>query len=231
LAERPTAIQNYFEKRVQCYLEAYSTKGPSSLTNAVYRLGWYSLRLIFRHTIGYVAAIQPQSVLDIGCGCGIYSAEMARRGAAVTALDTCRGMIDATENLLKQDGLQDRVATVCADYLNWSRGAAHEYDLILAVGLFDYVSDASVYLASFQRIAKGAIMTFPAEYPLSVLARVSYRHHGIRGYFYTREQIEDLLHSAGFEVLRFSKLFPSTYLVHAGRAARQGADAVEEYGA
>jgi 2-polyprenyl-3-methyl-5-hydroxy-6-metoxy-1,4-benzoquinol methylase len=227
LVERPTAIQNYFEKRVQCYLEAYSTKGPSSLTNAIYRLGWYSLRLIFGRTMRYLAALQPQSVLDIGCGCGIYSAEMARRGAAVTALDTCRGMIDATENLLKQDDLQDRVATVCADYLDWSRGVTHDYDLILAIGLFDYVPDASVYLASFQRIAKGAIMTFPADYPLSVLAQISYRHHGIQGYFYTREQIEGLLRSAGLEVLRFSKLFPSTYLVHAGRVARQDAGAVE----
>jgi 2-polyprenyl-3-methyl-5-hydroxy-6-metoxy-1,4-benzoquinol methylase len=226
LVERPTAIQNYFEKRVPCYLEAYSTKGPSSLTNAIYRLAWYSLRIIFRRTTGYLAEFQPQSVLDIGCGCGIYSVELAIRGAAVTALDTCRGMIDATQNLLKQNGLQDRVATVCADYLDWSRGVTHEYDLILAIGFFDYVPDASAYLASFRRIARGAVMTFPADYPLSVLARISYRHHGIRGYFYTREQIEGLLRSAGLEVLHFSKPLPSTYLVHAGRAAREGTGVV-----
>ena len=156
MVDRPTEIQNYFEKRVQCYLEAYSRKRPSSLTNAVYRLGWYSLRLIFRRTMRRIMAIQPQSVLDIGCGCGIYSAELAGRGIAVTALDSCRGMIDATENLLKQNDLQDRVATVCADYLDWSRGVTHEYDLILAIGLFDYVPDATVYLDSFRRVARGA---------------------------------------------------------------------------
>ena len=138
-----------------CYLEAYSTKGPSSLTNAIYRLGWYSLRVTFRRTMRYLSAIKPQSVLDIGCGCGTYSAELARRGTAVTALDTCRGMIDATEDLLKENDLEDRVATVCADYLEWARGVVHEYDLILAIGLFDYVEDAGVYLESFARIAKG----------------------------------------------------------------------------
>ena len=63
-------------------------------------------------------------------------------------------------------------------------------------------------------------MTFPADYPLSALAQMSYRHHGIRGYFYRKEQIEKLLSSAGFEVLHFSKLFPATYLVHAGRVPR-----------
>ena len=217
MADRPTAIQNYFEKRVQCYLEAYSKKKPSSLTDAMYRLGWYSLRIILRRTMRYLDAIKPQSVLDIGCGCGIYSVELARRGIAVTALDTCRGMIDATENLLKQNDLQDRVATVCADYLEWSEGVVHEYDVLLAIGLFDYVPDPSAYLASFRKVAKGAIMTFPADYALSFLAEISYRHHGIQGYFYTGKQIEELLHAAGFEVLHFSKLFPSTYLVHAGR--------------
>jgi len=219
LVERPTAIQNYFEKRVQCYLEAYSAKRPAGLTDAMYRLGWYSLRVIFRRAMRYVSAAEPQSVLDIGCGCGIYSVHLARKGIAVTALDTCRGMIDATENLLKQNGLQDRVATVCADYLEWSLGVSHEYDMILAIGLFDLVPDAGVYLASFHQVAKGVVMTFPADYALSFLAQISYRHHGVQGYFYTRKQIEELLRAAGFEVLHFSKLFPSTYLVHAGRVS------------
>ncbi|MDR2018059.1 MAG: class I SAM-dependent methyltransferase [Syntrophobacterales bacterium] len=215
MADRLTAIQNYFEKRVKCYLEAYSTKRLSSLTDAIYRFGWYSLRFIFRRTMRHLAVIQPQSVLDIGCGCGVYSLEIARRGAMVTALDICRGMIDATESLLKQNGLQDRVTTICANYLDWSKGVTHEYDLILAIGLFDYVHDAGHYLTSFRRITKGAIITFPADYALSSLAQLSYRSHGIQGYFYTKQQIEELLLSAGFKIVHFSKLFPGTYMVHA----------------
>ena len=69
-------------------------------------------------------------------------------------------------------------------------------------------------------------MTFPADYPLSFLAQTSYRHHGICGYFYTRRQIEDLLCSAGFEIFHFSRLFPSTYLVHAARVPDAVADNV-----
>ena len=94
----------------------------------------------------YLAEAEPQRVLDIGCGTGIYSAKLASRGIAVTGLDSCKEMIDATESLLAQSGLSDRVQTVLADYLDWSGETGQEYDLALAIGVLDYVNvnDAGV---------------------------------------------------------------------------------------
>jgi len=62
------------------------------------------------------------------------------------------------------------------------------------------------------------IMTFPANYPLSFIANISYRQQGVHGYFYSPGQIESLLRTAGMETVSFSKIFPSTYWVHARRA-------------
>jgi cyclopropane fatty-acyl-phospholipid synthase-like methyltransferase len=165
----------------------------------------------------YLVGIKPQSVLDIGCGTGIYSVELAGRGIDVTGLDSCKEMIDVTESLLEKSGLNGRVRTVVADYLDWSGEAGHEYDLALAIGVMDCVDDAGVYLASFRRVAQEVIVTFPAKHMFSFMAAFNYRQHGIRAYFYRQQQIKDLLSAAGLEVVHFTKIFPSTYWVHARR--------------
>ena len=108
-------------------------------------------------------------------------------------LDSCKEMIDATENLLDRSGLSGRVRTVLADYLDWSGEAGQEYDLALAIGVLDYVDDAGTYLASLRHVAQEVIVTFPAKYMFSFMASFSYRQHGIRAYFYTQEQIRRLL--------------------------------------
>lgn len=214
-----TAIQDYFAKRTRCYKEAYSRKKIGGLRNTIYRLGWFPLRLIFSYTMKYLAEVELKRILDIGCGTGIYSAELANRGIAVTALDSCKEMIDATESLLKHSGQSGRVETILADYLAWSGDSGQEYDLALAIGVLDYVNvdDANVYLTSFQRVAQEVIVTFPAKSRFSFMANINYSMHGIRGYFYSEQQIKELLSAAGLEIVCFTKMSPGPYWVHARR--------------
>lgn len=213
------AIQGYFSKRVRCYKEAYSSEKIRGLRSIIYRLGWFPLRLIFRYTMQYLAGFKPQRVLDIGCGTGIYSIELANRGIAVTGLDSCKEMIDATESLLERSGLSSRVQTILADYLAWSGEAGQEYDLALAIGVLDYVNinDAGAYLASFRRVAQEIIVTFPAKSMFSFVADFNYRQRGIRGYFYSEQQIKELLSTAGLEIVCFTKISSGPYWVHARR--------------
>lgn len=189
------------------------------MRDIIYHLGWFPLRLIFKYTIEYLAGVQLQNVLDIGCGTGIYSVELAGRGIDVTALDSCKEMVDVTENLLERSRPSGRVRTILADYLKWSGEAGQEYDLALAIGVMDCVDDVGPYLASFRRVAREVIVTFPAKYMFSFVAAFNYRQHGICGYFYEQRQVKDLLRETGFEIIHFTKIFPSTYWVHAKRSS------------
>ena len=51
--------------------------------------------LRFERTFRLFGDLQGKTVLDIGCGSGVYAMECLRRGAAhVTALDPAQGMLD-----------------------------------------------------------------------------------------------------------------------------------------
>ena len=71
----------------------------------------------------------------------------------------------------------------------------------------DYVDDACAYLVSFRRVAQEVIVTFPAKSRFSFIADFNYRKHGIRGYFYSLQQIKDLLRPAGLEMFISRKSF------------------------
>lgn len=185
--------------------------------NRFYRIAWFPLRRIYNYTMQYLAGRSQQRILDVGCGTGIYSIELAKRGNRVTALDACKEMIDATATLVKRERLAERLETVCGDYLKWSRDTTTNYDLVLAIGVMDSVQDALTHLESFRRMAGEIILTFPARSPLSPITEFSYRRHGIVGYSYTKEQVRGLLDDAGFKIVHFDKIFPGNYWVHARR--------------
>lgn len=212
-------MRDYYAKRVRCYREAYSDKRSKGLLNRFYQVGWFPLRSIYRYTVQYLKEYTPRRVLDIGCGTGVYVAALANRAFTVTGLDSCREMIDATENLLERSGLNDRARTVLADYLEWSKNIEEEYDIALAIGVMDCVGDAASYLVSFRRVAREVIVTFPVKSMFSFITDFSYRQQGMRGYFYGEQQVKDLLLAAGLEIVHFTKIPPSTYWVHARRAA------------
>ena len=212
-------MRDYYAKRVRCYREAYSDKRSKGLLNRFYQVGWFPLRSIYRYTVQYLKEYTPRRVLDIGCGTGVYVAALANRAFTVTGLDSCREMIDATENFLERSGLNDRARTVLADYLEWSKNIEEEYDIALAIGVMDCVGDAASYLVSFRRVAREVIVTFPVKSMFSFITDFSYRQQGMRGYFYGEQQVKDLLLAAGLEIVHFTKIPPSTYWVHARRAA------------
>lgn len=219
MPDHRTALRQYFEKRVDCYAQAYFGEKRAGLRNTIYRLAWFPLRLTFTYTIRYLHTLKPQRVLDVGCGNGVYALESERLGAYVTGLDSCEAMIKAAGDLLKKSSAGNRVELVCADYLEWADKTGGLYDVVLAIGLLDYTERPDVYLDSFRRLAQDSIITFPARSIFAAFGNMVYRKYGIRGYSYSPKKIDRLLQQAGLHTVHFKKIFPSTYWVHARRTS------------
>ena len=165
--------------------------------NRVLRKGLYDR---YRFTFDRVGDLSGQSVLDIGCGTGRYAIECAQRGAAkVIGLDFAPSMIEFARRMAEQMGVADRCEFVCGDFLTHESEAG--FDVVLALGLFDYVADAAPLFEKIGRLRPRVfVASFPKFTPLWGTQRWV-RYYWIKKcpvYNYHYEQIAGLCRRAGF---------------------------------
>jgi ubiquinone/menaquinone biosynthesis C-methylase UbiE len=103
-------------------------------------------------------------VLDIGCGPGFFTLEMARRvGAAgrVTAVDLQQGMLDKARAKLERAGLADKVTfhPCRADAI----GLAGAFDFILVFHVLHEVPDPAGFLRELKGLLKAGGRALLAE--------------------------------------------------------------------
>jgi SAM-dependent methyltransferase len=97
----------------------------------------------------------PGGVLDVGCGAGVGTVELARRGFAVDAIDPIQIMIDATRRRAMEAGLDARVTAQIGDihtipYLD------RTFDLVVALGVLPWLPRIAKPLREISRVLRPA---------------------------------------------------------------------------
>ena len=173
-----------------------------------------------RMTIEACGEPQGKRILDVGCGSGRFMIPLAERGALVTGLDPAPSMLRIAEALADARGVRDRCTFVTGDVQSFQPEA--RFDIVLGVGLFDYLADPQPALARMMELANArTILTFPCKWTWR--APVRKLRLGLRGcpvFFYTRRRVHDLVESAGGfieQIERIGKIyFVSTNIHKAG---------------
>lgn len=187
---------------------------------------------------GYVASrtrLSGQWVLDVGCGGGILSEALARRGARVTGIDPGEGAIEAAERHRRESGLDLDYRLSSAE--PFSREYPEQYDAVLCMELLEHVPrpgdlvracaamarpGGDVFFATLSRNALAAFLAvYVAEYCLRVVARGT---HDWRAFVRPRE-LAAWAEQSGLRVLDISGL---VYLPGL-RLCRVGGPAVVNY--
>ena len=92
---------------------------------------------------------RAQNIVDLGCGTGEHTVELARRAPSATALglDSSAAMIERASSLRAalDAGLQARVAFRRGDFRDFK--ADREYDIVFSNAAFQWVSDHRAILA------------------------------------------------------------------------------------
>jgi 2-polyprenyl-3-methyl-5-hydroxy-6-metoxy-1,4-benzoquinol methylase len=89
-------------------------------------------------------------VLEIGCGAGFVSIELARRGYEVRSLDSTSAMVELTRRNAKRAGVRVSVAQADAHHLDGHRDG--NYGLVLALGVIPWLHSPEVAVAEMSRV-------------------------------------------------------------------------------
>src|SRR5215472_13850631 len=101
-------VNAYFQSSADYWKRIYETRELMPLiyqTRQAAVLDWISeLRLPI-----------PSQILEIGCGAGVLTTELARAGYGVQAVDAVPAMVKLTQQSAARSGLADRVTASLAD--------------------------------------------------------------------------------------------------------------------
>jgi 2-polyprenyl-3-methyl-5-hydroxy-6-metoxy-1,4-benzoquinol methylase len=202
--------RNYWNREVQDFHSIYSHQKSKFATylDQVFRKDMYE-RFVF--TMEKSWPIPYRKYLDVGCGSGVYSLELARKGAAsVTGLDIAENMLQVCRASADREGLSHRCNFIHSDLLEYQTD--EKFDVSIGIGLFDYISDPLPVLKRMREVTRDkAILSFPRLWTWRApirKARLALRDCPV--FFYTKSAIGSLVKEAGFadcEITKVGKLY------------------------
>jgi 2-polyprenyl-3-methyl-5-hydroxy-6-metoxy-1,4-benzoquinol methylase len=96
---------------------------------------------------------QGSPTLEIGCGAGLLTAELTRRGYGVTAIDSSEAMVELARAHAAEVGVQEGLTINVGDSHALPFATA-SYDLVIALGVVPWLHSPAVALAEMARVVK-----------------------------------------------------------------------------
>lgn len=213
-------IDRYWLEQAAQFDEHYSRATSSPLSIFVKRF----LNERLRKISSLLKIRKGDRALDVGCGSGFYLQDLIERGSSAVGLDYSHAMLHLSRQRLNQASLAPVVLIQGNASQLPLQGA--QQDLILAIGLLDYVNRPSDVLLEFRRVLKPKgrlLLTSPkSPSPFSFL-RTSWGKFLRRTLLHlppvltvlTREEMERLLQGAGFAIENMDVVQQTMWLVEA----------------
>jgi ubiquinone/menaquinone biosynthesis C-methylase UbiE len=145
-AERQRLVDAHFQAHAAEWRDIYT---EASSEGAIYRersatvLKWADELLIPR----------ADRILDIGCGAGLITVALARRGHLVEAVDSIAEMLKATRRYAHDAGMGSSILTSLGDAHRLAF-ADNAFGLVLAIGVLPWLHSPQQALAEMARVLK-----------------------------------------------------------------------------
>lgn len=105
--------------------------------------------------VGYVealASLMNRKVLDVGCGGGILSEALAKKGAEVTGIDAGEASLRVARKHAQESGLA--INYHCFTVEEFSQSNQGKYDLVTCMELLEHVPEPASIVAACSRLVK-----------------------------------------------------------------------------
>jgi SAM-dependent methyltransferase len=135
----PGSSAGEFFQRYASDFEAIYGGGNSIWSRLINRRFRRSMRLRFERSLEVCSPAEGKSILDVGCGPGLYGVALARMGAArVLGVDAAPAMVELARAHALKEGVADRCEFVRSD---WEKFASTErFDHVLCMGFLEYLA-------------------------------------------------------------------------------------------
>ncbi|MFC1623817.1 glycosyltransferase [Candidatus Omnitrophota bacterium] len=160
--------------------------------------------------------------IDVGCGSGVFSKLLLKGGVRVTAVDYSEEMLNICKEALKYYNTTDLALVNCdATDLKFPD---NKFDLLISIGLLDYVDNVAPVIKEFSRVAKkdgSLIFTLPKRYSPFFFLR-----HGIGNYIRSSflrlppiittvsiNELKNLLSDSGLCLEKIASLYMTMWII------------------
>lgn len=194
-------VGQYFDERSRQFHRIYASKALLEQTaNRIFRRAIYARTAVM---VEEVARLPSPSVLDVGSGTGVNSFDALRRGARnVVGLDLAPSMVAMARQGAAEQGLSDRCHFQEGDFLTWPE--SQRFDVVAALGVFDYVDEAEGFLRKMCRIAeKSVVASFPGRGIRGKVRKVRYEMRGCPLFLFDEEQVRAWALAEGYRDILF----------------------------
>jgi 2-polyprenyl-3-methyl-5-hydroxy-6-metoxy-1,4-benzoquinol methylase len=210
-------VRDYWNTNAEQFDAIYSREKPWLLRWMDAGFRW-DMRERFARTLRIADTLRAkgaESALDIGCGPGRFVVALAKQGfSRVVGVDVAPRMIELARQAAKDAGVEPQCEFVVADSLKGAPGK--QFDLVLAIGLFDYLVDPVPMLHDADHACQG---TFVSTWPRGgfhwrvALRKIRLTLLGCPVYFYKEDRVRSLLSTTGFRVESITRIGTLHYAV------------------
>jgi len=196
MAFAQNSVEKYWGRHAAAFDRLYQDTSPIERTiNRLFRPGIYIRASVVLDEIKRLGA---PTVLDVGSGSGANSVAFAAAGAAkVTGIDFAEPMLELARKRAAQDPLGRNCHFERADFSTWV--PTESFDVVAALGVFDYVEDAQVFWAKMLKTAgRVAVASFPSPRLRGWIRKVRYNLKGCPLFLYDEADVERWTRSEGW---------------------------------
>jgi len=145
-AERQRLVEKYFRSTQPFWREVYEQDG---LDGTLYR----QRRDLVDTLIDKIGLPAESQVLEVGCGAGLTTVGLARRGYQVQAVDMVQGMIESVRRFAVEAKVADRIVGQVGD-VHHLGFRDNTFDIVIAIGVLEWVPSLSQPLGELTRVLK-----------------------------------------------------------------------------
>lgn len=196
-------------KDVESFFHGYAADFDSIYGHTKKRSAWdkfldkffrRSMRLRYELVLKNASNPSINTILDVGCGGGVYCEALLNMGKIVTGLDIAKGMLDLAEQKTKKFIEQGKASYVYSGYLEHDFNG-QRFDAGVLVGFFDYIkTPLDVFKKLEKDINKELYMSFPKSGGfLAWQRKVRYKARNCPLYYYSKADLENLFAKAGWQ--------------------------------